>query len=169
MLSPLPSSAWCSLPCFTTLHNIMTMASNLGRGVFNLRRLTPKTEVKATTPRELLFADDCALYSNAEAEIQECVSNFSRACDNFGFTITTNKTAVMHQPAPRKMHHEPHICVNDELPIISPTLEAPSREKPTLKWESITDFSKPTLHLEDSGIKFGSDEESAKTPSRRCT
>ena len=92
----------------------MTMASNLGRGVFNLRRLTPKTEVKATTPRELLVADDCALNSNAEAEIQECVNNFSRACDNFGFTITTNKTAVMHQPAPRKMHHEPHICVNDE-------------------------------------------------------
>ena len=40
--------------------------------------------------------------------------HFSRACDNFGFTISTNKTDVMHQPASRKMYHEPHIFVNDE-------------------------------------------------------
>ena len=39
---------------------------------------------------------------------------FSRACVNFGFTISTKKTEVMHQPAPRKMYHEPHIFVNDE-------------------------------------------------------
>ena len=36
------------------------------------------------------------------------------------------------------------------LMIISPTWEAPSPEKPTLTWKSITDFPKPTLHLEDS-------------------
>ena len=28
VFSPLPSSAWYSLPCFTKLHNIMTMSSN---------------------------------------------------------------------------------------------------------------------------------------------
>ena len=32
----------------------------------------------------------------------------------FGFTISTKKTEVMHQPAPRKMYHEPHIYVHDE-------------------------------------------------------
>ena len=48
------------------------------------------------------------------------------------------------------------------LPILSPTWEAPSPEKPALTWKSITDFTKPTLHLEDSGRKFGTDEESAK-------
>ena len=83
-------------------------------GVFNLRRLKAKTKVKVATLRELLFADDCALNSNTEAEMQQCVNHFSRACDNFGFTISTKKTEVMHQPAPRKMHHEPHIFVNDE-------------------------------------------------------
>ena len=42
------------------------------------------------------------------------MNHFSRACDNFGFTISTTKTEVMHQPAPRKIYHEPHIFVNDE-------------------------------------------------------
>ena len=83
-------------------------------GVFNLRRLKANTKVKIATLRELLFADDCALSSSTEAEMQQGVNHFSRACDNFGFTISTKKTEVMHQPAPRKMYHEPHIFVNDE-------------------------------------------------------
>ena len=70
--------------------------------------------MKVATLRELLFADDCALNSNTEAEMQQCVNHFSRACDNFGFTISTKKTEVMHQPAPRKMYHESHIFVHDE-------------------------------------------------------
>ena len=69
-------------------------------GVFNLSRL--------------LFADDCALNSNTEAEMQQCVNHISGACDNFGFTSSIKKTGVMHQPAPRKMYHEPHLFVNDE-------------------------------------------------------
>ena len=64
--------------------------------------------------RELLFADDCVLNSSTEVEMQRCVNHFSRGCDNIGFTISTKKTEVMHQPAPRKMYHEPHIFVNDE-------------------------------------------------------
>ena len=83
-------------------------------GVFNLRRLKAKTKVKVATLRELLFADDCALNSNTEAEMQQCVNHFSRDCDNFGFTISTKNTEFVHQPAPRKMYHEPHIFVNDE-------------------------------------------------------
>ena len=74
-------------------------------GVFNLRRLKARTKVKVATLRELLFADDCALNSNTEVEMQQCVNHFSRACDNFGFTISTKKTEVMHQPAPQKMYH----------------------------------------------------------------
>ena len=80
------------------------------------------------------------------------VSFIARACDNFGFTISTKKTYVMHQSAQQNMYHEPHIFVNDEplkLPIISPTWEAPSPERPILTWTSITDFPKPTLHLEE--------------------
>ena len=54
------------------------------------------------------------LNSNTEVEMQQCVNHFCRACDNFGFTISTKKTEVTHQSAPRKMYHEPHIFVNDE-------------------------------------------------------
>ena len=74
-------------------------------GLFNLRRLKAKTKVKVATLRELLFADDCALNSNTEVEMQQCVNHFSRVCDNFGFTIRTKKTEVMHQPAPQQMYH----------------------------------------------------------------
>ena len=76
-------------------------------GVFKLRRLKAKTKVKVATLRELLFADDCALNtnSNTEVEMQQCMNHFSSACDNFGFTISTKKTEVMHQPAPQKMYH----------------------------------------------------------------
>ena len=83
-------------------------------GVFNLRRLKAKTKVEVATLRELLFADGCALNSYTEAGMQQCVNHFSRARDNFGFTISTKNTEVMHQPAPRNMYHEPHIFVNDE-------------------------------------------------------
>ena len=83
-------------------------------GVFNLRRLKANTKVKIATLREFLFEDDCALNSNTESEMQQCANPFSSACDNFGFTISTKKTEVMHQPAPRKMYHEPHIFVDDD-------------------------------------------------------
>ena len=46
--------------------------------------------------------------------MQQCVNHFSRACDNFGVTISSKKTEVMQQPAPRKVYHEPHTFVNDE-------------------------------------------------------
>ena len=56
----------------------------------------------------------CPFNSNTKEEMQQCVHHFSRACDNFGFTISTKKTQVRHQPAPRKMYHKPHIFVNVE-------------------------------------------------------
>ena len=84
------------------------------RGVFNLRRLKAKTKVEVATLRELLFADDCTLNSNTEAEMQQCMNHCSRACDNFVFSISTKATEVIQQPAPLKMYHEPHIFVNDE-------------------------------------------------------
>ena len=83
-------------------------------GVFNLRRLKANTKVKIATLKELLFAVDSALNSNSEAALHQCVNHFSRAFDNFGFTISTKKTEVMHHPAPRKVYHEPHIFDNDE-------------------------------------------------------
>ena len=65
------------------------------RGVFNLRRLTAKTKVKVAILRELLFADDCALNSYTEVEMQPCVIHFYRACADFSFSISTKKREGM--------------------------------------------------------------------------
>ena len=60
---------------------------------------------------DLLFADDCALLSHDETSMQECVDSFSSACDNFGLTISTKKTEILHQPAPKS--------TNISLPVIT--------------------------------------------------
>ena len=79
--------------------------------LLNLRRLKAKTKVKTDTIRDFLFADDCALNATSEADMQRCVDQFSEACSNFGLTISTKKTEVMHQPAPGKPHVEPNIYI----------------------------------------------------------
>jgi len=82
--------------------------------LFNLRRLQAVTKVKETVIRDLLFADDCALNAATEQEMQQEMDSFSSACDNFGLTISTKKTEVMHQPAPGKSYHEPNITVKGQ-------------------------------------------------------
>ena len=44
--------------------------------------------------------------------MQHSVDKFSNACNNFGLTISTKKTEVMHQPAPGKAYIEPSISVD---------------------------------------------------------
>ena len=80
--------------------------------LFNPRRLKAKTKINSDTVRELLFADDCALYANSEADMQHNVSAFSYACANFGLNINLEKTVVMYQPAPGINHTVPNIKVN---------------------------------------------------------
>ncbi|XP_046846768.1 uncharacterized protein LOC124440414 [Xenia sp. Carnegie-2017] len=82
--------------------------------VFNLRRLQAITKVKETIIRDFLFADDCALNASSESELQISMNKFSAACDNFGLTISTKKTEVMHQPSPRTHYTEPTILVNGQ-------------------------------------------------------
>ena len=82
--------------------------------LFNLRRLQAKTRVQTTTVCDFLFADDCALNATTQQEMQMCMNNFSTACSDFGLTISTKKTEVMHQPAPGALYTEPLISVNGE-------------------------------------------------------
>ena len=82
--------------------------------VFNLRRLQAKTKVKEDSVRDFLFADDRALNAAMEMQMQRSIECFSAACDNFGLTISTKKTEVMHQPASRRAYVEPTITVNAE-------------------------------------------------------
>ena len=82
--------------------------------VFNLRRLQAKTKVLTDTINDFLFTDDCALNAASEAGMQFSTDRFSDPCNNFGLTISTKKTEVMHQPAPRKPYVEPNISINGQ-------------------------------------------------------
>ena len=84
-----------------------------GGGVFNLNRLQAKTKTHHATVGELLFADDCALTTGSEEEMQSSVNKFASACDNFGLTISTKKTEVLFQPSPIAAYKQPHIKVGD--------------------------------------------------------
>ena len=64
--------------------------------VYNLRKLQAKTKVKIDIVNEVLFTDDCALNATTKANMQNSVDKLSMACDNFGLSISSEKTEVMH-------------------------------------------------------------------------
>nr|VZI17670.1 unnamed protein product [Spirometra erinaceieuropaei] len=68
--------------------------------LLNQRRMHLQSRVSTTTVHELLFADNCALNTTSEEEMQWSMDLFSAACENFGLVINTQKTVVMHQPPP---------------------------------------------------------------------
>ena len=47
-------------------------------------------------------------------KMQVSMNTFSEVCDNFGLTISTKKTEVMYQSAPRTPYHEPTIIVKGQ-------------------------------------------------------
>ena len=66
--------------------------------LFNLSRLRAKTKVQLKCMRDFLFADDTAVVVHA-AEDQQLMKQFSKACQDFGLTISLKKTRVMGQGA----------------------------------------------------------------------
>ena len=80
--------------------------------LFNLRTLQANTKVITDIIRDFLFADDCDLNAVSEADMLCRVDKFSTTYTNFGFTINTKKTEVLHHPAPGKPYIEPNITVN---------------------------------------------------------
>jgi len=65
--------------------------------LFNLARLRARTKVRAVLIRELLLADDAALSSHTEEDLQRLMGCFAHACREFGLTINIRKTNVMGQ------------------------------------------------------------------------
>nr|VZI45446.1 unnamed protein product [Spirometra erinaceieuropaei] len=82
--------------------------------LLNHRRMNFQSRVSTTTVHELLFADDCALNTTSEEEMQRSVDLFSAAWENFGLVVNTQKTVVMHQPPPNSATapNAPQINVN---------------------------------------------------------
>nr|VZI07590.1 unnamed protein product [Spirometra erinaceieuropaei] len=86
--------------------------------LLNQRRMHFQSRVSTTTVHGLLFADDCALNTTSEEEMQRSMDLFSAACENFGLIINTQKTLVMHQPPPNSAtapNAPPQINVNGTL------------------------------------------------------
>nr|VZI42937.1 unnamed protein product [Spirometra erinaceieuropaei] len=90
--------------------------------LLNHRRMNFQSRVSTTTVHELLFADDCALNTTSEEEMQRSMDLFSAACENFGPVINTQKTVVMHQPPPNSAtapNAPPQISVNgNQLQVV---------------------------------------------------
>ena len=82
--------------------------------LFNLRRLQAKTKIHVDKLRDFLFADDCALNAGSAEDMQHSMDLFSNACSNFGLTISTKKTEVMYQPAPKNPYQEPTVTVDGQ-------------------------------------------------------
>ncbi|VDL94379.1 unnamed protein product [Schistocephalus solidus] len=81
-------------------------------GHLNSRCMKAATHVSTTTAHDLLFADDCALNTVTEEDMQRSMNLFAASCAYFGLTISTAKTVVMHQPLPSAECNAPRINVN---------------------------------------------------------
>ncbi|VDM01564.1 unnamed protein product [Schistocephalus solidus] len=71
-----------------------------------------KTCVSMATVHGLLFADNCALNTGTEEVMQRSTDLFAPGCADFGLTINTAKTVVMHQPPASTEYNAPRINVN---------------------------------------------------------
>ena len=54
-----------------------------------------QTKVRNVLIRDMLFADDAAVASHTQEELQSLMDCFSQACKDFGLTISLKKTNVM--------------------------------------------------------------------------
>ena len=116
----------------------------------------------------LLYADDMDKNASPEATMQRAVDQVSQLCDNYDFTISTQYTEAVHQPAPGKPYNELTITVNGQkLKVVDKFtyLEAVSPEQCTLMLRSLPELQTQVWHSEDSGQMYGSEMESSLTPS----
>ena len=77
--------------------------------LFNLARLRAKTKVREVLIRDMLFADDAAVATHEQAELQSLMDRFSEACNDFSLTISLKKTEVLAQGT----EAEPNITIDN--------------------------------------------------------
>ena len=77
--------------------------------LFNLNHLKVRTKVYEALIRDMLFADDAAVVTHTQRELQLLMDHFSQACKDFRLIISLKKTNVLGQDilAP------PVITIND--------------------------------------------------------
>ncbi|VDL89782.1 unnamed protein product [Schistocephalus solidus] len=70
------------------------------------------TRMFTTTVHDLLFANDCAINTVTEEDMQRSMDLFTAGCADFGLTISTAKMVVMRQLPPSAEYNAPRINVN---------------------------------------------------------
>ena len=78
----------------TASEGICLRTRSAGR-LFSLGRLRAKTKVREALIRDMLFADDVAVTTHTQQELQALMDRFSQACKGFGLTISLKKTNVL--------------------------------------------------------------------------
>ncbi len=71
--------------------------------------LKANSKVTIQLIQELLFADDAALVTHSEEDLQEMVTIFSDAAKNVELYVRIRKTEILLQPAPGDANSDPHI------------------------------------------------------------
>ncbi|VDL98376.1 unnamed protein product [Schistocephalus solidus] len=80
--------------------------------LLNSRHIQAPTRMSTAKVHDLLFADDCALNTVTEEDMERNMDLFAAGCADFGDTISTAKTVFMHQPPPSAEYNAPRINVN---------------------------------------------------------
>ena len=88
--------------------------SRIDGGFYKPQRLKTHSKVLVDFLRDVLFADDCALCTTTQSDMQHAVDLFARACKDFGLTISIKKTEVMYQPPPGEPYVEPYITIQGQ-------------------------------------------------------
>lgn len=65
--------------------------------LFNAACLRAKTKVREILVRNILFADDAAVATHSQDQLQSLMDRFSLACKDFGLILSLKKTNVMGQ------------------------------------------------------------------------
>ncbi|BHF70316.1 hypothetical protein SprV_0301336600 [Sparganum proliferum] len=60
----------------------------------------PPTRLSAIAIHDLLHADDCALDSTTEENMERSMDLFASGCSHFKVAINTEKKVIMHQQPP---------------------------------------------------------------------
>ena len=94
--------------------------------LFNIKHFTTRTKKMMSVIRELLYADDCALLTHTEMEMQHLMDFFEAACTALGLTISLKKTVLMYQPTPGKTCQAINLCLRTK---------AGSRSKVCISWK----------------------------------
>ena len=93
------------------LENPQNLRTRLDGNLFKLSRLRAKTRVHEKYVHDLLFADDAAITTHTQEDLQRLLDRFSEACRHFGLTISLVKTQVMGKTL-RKHHRSSFTTTN---------------------------------------------------------